>query len=183
MSFLHSVTVIAAAFLAVFAQAALPGWFHWFGTNLNLLPPLMVYVALRTDLPTLTVAAWVGGLAFDALSLNPLGVSVLPLFALGMAIEWRRELILRDQVFAQIILGLLAGTVAPLLTVVLLLTLGETPMLGWGSLWHLLVLALAGGVAAPLWFVAFDWLQRTLGYQPLVETSFRPDREIRRGRN
>jgi hypothetical protein len=30
--------------------------------------------------------------------------------------------------------------------------------------------------------VMFDWCNHALGYQPRTETSFRPDREIRRDR-
>ena len=44
-----------------------------------------------------------GGLWFDSLSANPLGVSVLPLFLVGLAIHLNRELILRDQAFAQVV--------------------------------------------------------------------------------
>ena len=31
--------------------------------------------------------------------------------------------------------------------------------------------------------LGFAWCDRTLGYQPRSENSFRPDREIQRGRN
>jgi hypothetical protein len=41
----------------------------------------------------------------------------LPLFAVGMAIFLRRELILRDQPFAQFVLGFAASAVTPALTV------------------------------------------------------------------
>jgi hypothetical protein len=42
----------------------------------------------------------------------------------------------------------------------------------------------AGGAAAtPIIFAFFAWCERNLGYQPLKETSFRPDREILRDRN
>jgi hypothetical protein len=32
-------------------------------------------------------------------------------------------------------------------------------------------------------FFVFDWCERAFGYQRVTQTSFRPDREIRRGRN
>ena len=64
-----------------------------------------------------------GGLWFDSLSANPLGVSVLPLFVVGLAIHVKRELIVRDQTFAQVVLGAAAPALAvPLLTLLLLLT-------------------------------------------------------------
>jgi cell shape-determining protein MreD len=122
-------------------------------------------------------------LFFDSLSANPLGVTILPLFVVGFAIYWRRDLILRDQPYAQFVLGAGASAVAPALTVLLLLTGGETPVLGWGSLWQGLVMTAAGGVATPILFFVFDWCERAFGYQRVTQTSFRPERQIRRGRN
>ena len=124
----------------------------------------------------------VGGLWFDALSANPLGVSILPLFAVGFPICLRRDLILRELPFAQVILGGAASAVVPALCVLLLLTGGQAPLLGWGSLWQWLVMIAGGALATPVIFALFDWCQHALGYQPQTETSFRPDREIRRDR-
>jgi hypothetical protein len=39
-----------------------------------------------------------------------------------------------------------------------------------------------GAVATPIVFEFFNWCQKAFGYQPRTEPSFRPDREIRRGR-
>ena len=39
-----------------------------------------------------------------------------------------------------------------------------------------------GGLLVPLYFKLFDKVYRTLGYERVVESSFRPDREIARGR-
>jgi hypothetical protein len=64
----------------------------------------------------------------------------------------------------------------------LLLTAGKQPLLGWGSLWQWLVMTAGGAAATPLVFALFHWCDRALGYQPRTETSFRSDREIRRGR-
>ena len=175
--------VLGAAFLAVFWEAAFGGVRHLLGAQIDLLPPLMVYAGLvhRASPPW---CCWrvCGGLWFDSLSANPLGVSVLPLFAIGLAIHLRRDLILRDQTFAQLVLGLGASAAAPVLTLLLLLTMGHTPLLGWGTLWQLVVLSVGGAVATPICFELFGWLQRTLVHRGATETSFRPDREIRRGR-
>ena len=120
---------------------------------------------------------------FDALSANPLGVTILPLFVVGFVIFSQREFILRKVSFAQMVLGTVASAVVPVLTVLLLLTGGKEPMLGWGSLWQWLVMTAGGAVATPVIFALFDWCNRAFGYQPRTETSFRPDREILRGRN
>ena len=143
----------------------------------------MVFAALNTDIVTVALLAVLGGLWFDALSANPFGITILPLFAVGFVIFWQRELILRELPFAQFILGAAASAVTPALTVLFLLTAGKEPLLGWGSLWQWLVMTAGGAVATPIIFALFDWCNHALGYQPRTETSFRPDREIRRDEN
>jgi cell shape-determining protein MreD len=142
----------------------------------------MVYAGLCTGLPTVCLAALCGGLWLDSLSANPLGISVLPLFAVGVTIHSRRDLILRGEVFAQFVLGLAASAVVPLLTLLLLLTLGHKPLIGYASLWQWVVMSAGGAVFTPLFFVFFEWLDSQLRHGRITESSFRPDREIRRGR-
>jgi rod shape-determining protein MreD len=182
MNLLNTILILAAAFLAVFGEAAFPLLRQWLGAQVDLLPGLMVYAALNVDIVTVSLLATLGGLWFDALSANPLGVSVLPLFAIGFVIYLQRELILRELPFAQFILGAVASAAAPALVALLMLTGGREPLLGWGSLWQWLVMTAGGAVATPVIFEFFNWCRHTLGYQPRTETSFRPDREIRRGR-
>lgn len=183
MTALHTILVLLAAILAVFWEAAFPGLRHWLGAQVDLLPALMVYAALKTNLTTIALLSIWSGLLFDSLSANPLGTTVLPLFMVGFLVYFRRDLILRDQPFAQVVLGFGASALAPLLTVLLLLTGGYEPMLGWGSLWQWLVMSVGGAVATPVLFFMFNWLRHALGYKPVTQTSFRPDREIRRGRS
>ena len=182
MNVLQTILILLAAFLAVFAEAAFQLPRHLFGAQVDLLPALMIYAALNTNVVTVSLLAALGGLWCDALSANPLGVSILPLFAVGFPICLRRDLILRELPFAQVILGGAASAVVPALCVLLLLTGGQEPLLGWGSLWQWLVMIAGGALATPVIFALFDWCQHALGYQPQTETSFRPDREIRRDR-
>jgi hypothetical protein len=182
MNLLPSILILAAAFLAVFGEAMFPILRHWLGAQVDLLPVLMVYAALNTNLATVSLLAVLGGLWFDALSANPPGISILPLFAVGFLICARRDLILHDLSFAQLVLGTVASAVVPLLSVLLMLTAGKQPLLGWGSIWQWMVMTAGGAAATPLVFALFDWCNRTLGYQPRTEPGFRPDREIRRGR-
>lgn len=182
MNLLNTIFVLAAAFLAVFWEAAFSGVRHLLGAQVDLLPALTVYAGLCGELSTVCLLAVFGGLWFDSLSATPLGISVLPLLLVGLAIHLNREIILRDQVFAQTVLGLAASALVPLLTLGLLLTAGRSPMLGWGTLWQLLVMSLGGALATPIFFAFFEWLRRALVHSPLRESSFRADREIRRGR-
>lgn len=181
MNRFHSLLILLLAFLAVFCQVA----FQWprqlLRTQIDLLPALMVFASLRLGIASVTTLAVLGGLWFDALSANPLGVTALPLFLTGFVLHQKRDLILRDQPYAQFVLGALAGGAAPVGTLLLLLSLGETPLLGWGSLWQWGINTLGSGVATPVVFRLVGWVDQRLAYQPVVETTFRLDREIKRG--
>ena len=144
----HTTMILMTAFLAVFCEASFPGFRRVVGAQVDLLPALMVYAALNTGLSVVILLAFVGGLLFDSLSANSLGISVMPLFAVGFVILARRELILRDQLFAQFVLGAIASAIAPALTVLLLLSTGQSPLLGWGSIWQWTVTTLGG---TPAW--------------------------------
>lgn len=183
MSVLHHTLIFAAAFLAVFCQSAFGGVRHLFGAQIDLLPVLMVYAALNAGLVTVMSFALFAGLMFDSLSANPLGTTVLPLLIIGVLIQFRRDLILRELVFAQATIGLFASALAPLLSVLMLMTGGHEPLIGWGSIWQWMVMSFGGALATPVVFALFGWFNRTFGYRPVIESSFRDDREIRRGRN
>jgi len=182
MSWRPTVFVMTAAFVAVFLEVS-PGLFRsLLGAQIDLLPALMVYTALTHGLATMVLLAVCGGLWFDSLSLNPLGASVLPLLVIGLLIYRSRDLLMREHVYAQVVLGLMAGAAQPLGTLFILLNKGATPLLGWFSLWQWLVMTAGAGAATPICFKLFDRLRRALEYQPVTQTSFRPDREIKRGR-
>jgi rod shape-determining protein MreD len=179
----QTILILTAAFLAVFLEMVLSAPRHLLGAQIDLLPAIMVYAALNAGLPTISLLAILGGLWLDALSANPLGISILPLFIVGFPICLRRDLILRDLPFAQFVLGAAASALVPLLTLLMLLSASREPMLGWGTLWQWLVMTAGGAVATPFVFSLMDRCNRALGHQPQTETSFRPDREIQRGRN
>jgi len=182
MNILTTILILAAVFLAVFWEASFDLVRQWLGAQVDLLPPLIVYASLYTEFRTLCLVAVSGGLLYDSLSANPLGMTVLPLFVVGLAVYARRDLLLRDQPLAQFILGASASALVPILTLILLLTTGYSPLVGWGTLWQIIVMAIGGGIATPVIFLIFEWLQRALVHQPESQPSFRPDREIRRGR-
>ena len=182
MNTLNTIFVISVAFLAVFVEAAFGPFRRFLGVQIDLLPGLIIYASLSSGLPTVALVAIFGGLWFDALSANPLGATILPLFSIGFIVERFRHLILRDQSYAQLVLGIGASAVAPLLTLLVLYSSGTEPVLGLGFLWQWVVMALVGGLVVPLYFRFFDKVYRTLGYEPAPELTFRQDREIARGR-
>jgi rod shape-determining protein MreD len=182
MNVFQTILILAVAFLAIFAETVCSAPRHLLGAQIDLLPALVIFTALNSDLLTLALLAILGGLGVDSLSANPLGVSILPLMLVGFPVYLRRDLILRDAPFAQLMLGAAASALVPTLVVILLLNGAQQPLIGWGSLWQWIVLTAGGAVATPVIFALFAWCDRALGYQPRSETSFRPDREIQRGR-
>lgn len=182
MTVLRAILLLLAALLAVFWQAASPWPAGWLQARVDLLPALMVYAALTSGWSVMALLALVGGLGLDTLSANPPGTSTLALLVVGAGVHARRELILRDQPFAQWVIGSVASALTPLVALILLLSVGRTPLLGWASLWQWLVMTLAGGAATPVLFLVFDWCERAFVGRRVSEPSFRPNREIRRGR-
>jgi cell shape-determining protein MreD len=182
MSTLNSILILLVAFLAVFCESAFNIFRTLFGAQIDLLPPLMVYAALGAGLPTIALASVLGGLLFDSLSANPFGISIIPLFLVGFAIYTQRDLILRDQIFAQSVLGLAASAFVPVAKLLMLLTGGHAPALSWFTVWQWIVMAVGGMIATPALFLLFDWFDRTFTYRSATQMSFRPDREIRRSR-
>ena len=182
MTWFNPIALLIVAYLAVFLQATCNELRPFVGAQVDLLPSLMVYAAVSGGLVPLTLLALGGGLWLDSLSANPLGSSTLPLFVVGLAIHRHREYLLRDQAYAQIMLGLSASAAVPALTLLLLFNTEAHPLVGWFSLWQWLVVAAVGACATPLWFQFFDWIGLTLNYRTLPEGGYRADREIKRGR-
>ena len=182
MNALNTIFILVLAFLAVFVESSFGTFRRVLGVQVDLLPGLMIYAALSSGTGTVTLLSVLGGLWFDSLSANRLGASIVPLFLIGFVTQRLRHLILRDQTFAQLVFGFSASGLAPLLTLMILFSCGAEPMIGWGFAWQWFVMTVIGGLLVPLYFSLFDRVYRTLGYERIVETTFRQDREIERGR-
>ncbi len=182
MGALNTIFILVIAFVAVFAEASFGGLRRFLNVQVDLLPGLMIYASLSGGTVTVVLLAVLGGLWFDALSANPLGSSVAPLFVIGAVVQRYRHLILRSETFAQFVLGFGASAAAPALTLLIVMTTGADPLLGLGTWWQWFVMTVLGGLVVPLYFILFDKVSRWLGYERVAETSFRSDREIARGR-
>ena len=183
MNWLNTIFILALAYVAVFLEATFDAPRHWIGAQITLLPALMVYTSLTAGIGSVAALAIFCGLCLDSLSAAPLGVSILPLFVIGFVILQKRDLLLRENRFAQMTLGLAAGALFPLATLFLLLNMGLAPQIGWLVLWQWIVGTLAGGILTPACFTLFDRVRRAFEYPAHNQSSFRPDREIKRGRN
>ena len=102
---------------------------------------------------------------------------------IGVIIFASREFIVRDQLFAQLVIGLAASGALPVMVLLILLTTGREPLVGWGTLWQISIMSIGGAIATPVFFEFFGFLHRAFGYKKSNETSFRPDRQIARGRS
>ena len=182
MNLFKTVLILGFAFLAVFGESVLGGPRALLGAQIDLLPALMIYAALNADIVTLSLLAVLGGMWFDSLSANPLGISIVPLMLAGFPVHVRSDLILRGSPFAQLMLGGAASAFVPALTLLMLLSGGQQPLIGWGSLWQWIVMTVLGGLATPVIFSLADWFGGALGYKLRTQVSFRADREIDRGR-
>ena len=182
MNRFNTIALLIAAYLIVFLQATFNEMRQVAGVQVDLLPSLIVYTAFSGGIITLTLVAVCGGLWFDSLSANPMGISMLPLFVIGLFLQRHRELILRDQPYAQILMGMTASALAPVGSLLLLSNTDLKPLLGWFSLWQWVVMSVIGGLLTPVWFWVFDVIGRVLNYGPAGEIGFGHEREIKRGR-
>ena len=182
MSALNTIFILALAFVAVFMESSFGGLRRLIGVQIDLLPALMVYASLSSGMVTVSLLAVCGGLWFDSLSANRLGVSIVPLFVIGFIVQQFRHLILRQETYTQLVLGFAASGFAPLLALGIILSYGGEPILGWGTLWQWLAMTVLGGLLVPVYFRLFNKVYRVLGYERVIESSYRPDREIARGR-
>ncbi len=182
MNTLNTIIILLAVFLAVFFQSSFGTFRNFFGAQIDLLPVLLVYASLTISMTSVAFVALIGGLLFDSLSANPLGVSVFALLAIGFAIHLFHGLLLRDQRHAQFILGAMASFLAPVLTLLILLSGKSNPLIGWGTLWQFIFMGVSGGVLTPICFWILDRVTGALSYKPVGQTTFRPDRQIKRGR-
>jgi len=182
MTRVPTIALFFFTWLAVFGQTQFPVLTNLLATPVTVLPALMVYAALTHGIVTVAVLAFGAGVGADSLSANPLGISILPLFAVGFVLQLRQHLILRDQIYAQLWLGLAAGITIPGLTLGMLYLDSQQPITGPFLLGQVFLTGILNALLCPALFAFFDALRRTFDYQPMTEGSFRPDREIKRGR-
>jgi len=183
MKALHPIFILAIAYVAVFLEASFGGIRHVLGVQIDLLPALMVYTGLNYAPFMIGLSAVFGGLLFDSFSLNPLGVSMLPLLCIGLVVYRGREILSRDDPTIQFFFGMAASAAQPLAVLFILMNLGTLPLLGWKSLWQWIVLALGGGLFTPVCFALCNRLHLAFDYQPAAQAPFRADRQIKRGRS
>jgi rod shape-determining protein MreD len=182
MNWLRFSFVMATTLVVVFLQTTVNGPRFWLGAQLDLVPSLVVFASGTGDFVSFMACAMAGGLCLDCFSANPLGTTMLPLLAAGCIVHRVRELVVLQDQLVQGLAGFSASLLVSVLSITLVVALGRQPLVGWISVWQCLVVAAASAAATPVWFWLFPRLEKTFGYVKMPETSFRPDREIKRGR-
>ncbi|MBX3745909.1 MAG: rod shape-determining protein MreD [Verrucomicrobiae bacterium] len=203
MNWVHPTSLMFSPVLLAFAQWRWDAVRGVLSAQPDLMPALVVYAALSSGLGVTVATAMVAGLAADTVSSGPFGLSVLPLATVGLVLHLRRDLLLRDSVWAQALLGGAGSLVATALTLALLFLLWplvshpgpgmghwperqpgltELPTLGMRSIWQVLVVTAAGTVATPVIFRLFRWIDGAFQYRRIPDGVYRANREIKRGR-
>jgi hypothetical protein len=117
---------------------------------------------------------------FDSLSANPLGISILPLFAVGFIIHLWRDLFYATNPSRKWCWG------SPRVPRCRCLNCSccSPPEASTAGHWHVVAIARHDHRQRPWqhpWFLSIGLGPKNPGSFTVVETSFRPDREIRRG--
>lgn len=142
-----------AVVLAMALQCTLAAVVNISGAKLELVPAMVVFAALFANWRRALFVAVAGGLLFDALSYQPLGLSVAPLAVATVAINHFQRVLYRRNILLQIALGgatsfavsvwtwmLLRFTATPLplqldilekIVLIALLAAAGTPLLLW----------------------------------------------------
>lgn len=174
---------VITGYAVVFGQARFTAFRDFTGVQPDLLPGMLVYAALAFRLEIVLGCAAVFGLLFDSLSENVFGVTFCTLSVVGLGASRYREFLLSEQFTTHWVLGLAASGIAPVITLGIIKVAGAEPLVGLGSLWHWAIMTAGGGLVTPLWFKLFNRLDDALRYKELPESTFRPDRQIARGRH
>ena len=139
-----------------------------FGLQLDPLPVLVMVTALRCPISTIGILAIFGSLIQNALSSNPIGTSILPLYSLGLIVHMNSKHLLFNRVGTRFMLGAAAGAFVQVLSLGILLITSHQPLVGWFSFWQLIVGAGFSGILALAFFPLTEWLDKSVEEQPLA---------------
>lgn len=174
---------LITGYAVIFAQARFTAFRDFFGAQLDLLPGMIVFAAMAFRLQTVMLCALVLGLLFDSFSVNALGTTVVTLGVIGFAASRYRELLLSEHFTTHWVLGLVASGAAPFISYLVVRLSGLNPLIGATSAWQWAIMTAGGGLITPVWFTVFNRLDDALRYKEIPESTFRPDRQIARGRH
>jgi rod shape-determining protein MreD len=132
-------------------------------------PPVLAcviaYYAMNHSAPLMLFVALIGGLLSDCAAALPLGVTAAALAAVGIVLRHYRGIVFSGKLVTNVVFGGAIGVSAPLLTLMLLLFLGQTPA---GLRLHLYIIKFAsmlvyGAVFFPVIYLLLERLESLAG--------------------
>ena len=163
-----TITILLVALITTYAASAWSLPLQMLGTQLAPLPPLMLATALRTPITTIAILAIFASLTQSALSSDPLGLSLLPLYTLGFIVHINSHNLLHHHIGSRFALGAIAGAMIPLMSLALLLLTNKEPLIGWFSLWQWAASILSSGLMTLIFYPLIEWLDKSVEEQPLA---------------
>ncbi|MGC8886614.1 MAG: hypothetical protein ACP5MG_05595 [Verrucomicrobiia bacterium] len=183
MNYSHTIFLVIISYLAIALEATVLASIRgWLGLNVDLLPAIIACSGLLSPIETVLSVSLIVGLMFDSISATPLGVTAISLAIPGLLIHLGQNLFIKNNWQTQFLSGLFAGAFQPLISLFLLLTMGHKPIFSIDSILFISISAVICGFFSPVVFRLLNWMDRTFNYTQVGTSSFRPDREIKRGR-
>jgi rod shape-determining protein MreD len=142
-------------FLVAALQARFPTLWWLGGLRLEFVPAVAAYMALQLPLPRALGMAALAGLAQDALSGAPFGISALGYTVVALALNALREVIDPDMPLMHVATAAVMSVAGALIAFCVV-------GFGFGSLVKMVIVAILAGVIAPPVFLALHWLSRSM---------------------
>lgn len=155
--------VVGAIFLVTLQCTVTWRWAPW-GVRLELLPPLLVYMAFTVNLPTAFFLGAFCAVLYDSLSAGYMGASVIPYLVTLTLFSALRPVFFRNRISTRFLSGLVAGFLALLLQWVFCGKVTSIPVAA--VLPKVLRLSVLCGLLSVAYFFAFDLVFRSLGLDP-----------------
>ena len=156
--------LVASAIALVTVQCTVTWrWMMW-GVRLELLPPLLVYMAFTVNLPTALFLGVFSALLFDSFSAGYMGASVIPYLATVTLFCALRPVFFRNRISTRFLSGLVAGFLVLALQWIFSGKVTSVPV---GTILpRILHLAVLGGILSTVYFFVFDFAFRSAGLNP-----------------
>lgn len=170
MSREQTIAMFLTTYLAVYLAVAFDLPRQWLGTSLNLLPSLAVYAAIQHPVWGITIVAVFGGMVQDSFSGDPLGVSTAALFALGFALNRKRDYVMHQLPFARMLLGFFMGGFVTLISYLLTVLTRSPAITGADTAKAIFLTAVTSAILTPITFRIFARLHRTFTFRTVQES-------------
>jgi rod shape-determining protein MreD len=155
---MNALIAIAGILIAVALQARMPTLSWLGGVRMEFLPALVVYAALTMHRRRALVLALAAGLAQDALSAAPFGISALAYGISTMVATSLREALDRDLPWVQWSAG---AATSITVSVIAFFAVG----LSFGNLFRMLVAASISGAVTVVLFFVIDYARMAWGFE------------------